>query len=418
MDGTSENRTPEGGNESKRPVPPSAAPPVGPTGPAAQQAPPVNYAAPAPVRQQGGFKRGFGLGAGAALGVGLMAAVAGMIGLVLLVGMLALVTAGASTTEAEDGAPLETVWGEDDAATTIRSVAITGPILTDASSGGGIGLFGLATYGYDVAGQLDSIEKGDADAVVLEIDTPGGTITGSKAISEAVKRYQDRTGKPVVAFVRGMSASGGMYAMSHADTIIADYGTLTGSIGVILGPIAQYEDVTGIDGGLLSGGVTTDGGITQEYFTQGEGKDFGNPWREITPKERRVMTEGLEDEYEAFVQEVSTGRDIPAGTIRNEVGAHVYSAQQAMENGLIDETLGADAAYARIAEIAGGDPDDARVVEEGLGGFFAALAQARSGSSEPSAEDLERAQQTIRRSEVCAGSAEVHVMQANVAICR
>lgn len=422
MDSTPDNEhmAPSGG-QSKRPVPPQAAPPsttppsTAPPGPA-----PVAYAPPAaPVRQQGGFKRGFGLGAGAALGVGLMGLVAGVIGFALLAGLLSLVTAAAGDMETSSAdAPLETVWGEDDAATTIRSVSVSGPILTDSASSGGIGLFGLATYGYDIAAQLDDIGKDDADAVVLELDTPGGTITGSKAIADAVQRYQERTGRPLVAFVRGISASGGMYAMAHADTIIADYGTLTGSIGVILGPISQYENVKAIDGGLLEGGVTTDGGITQEYFTQGKGKDFGNPWRAITPEERRVMTEGLEDEYDAFVQEVSEGRGIPAATIRNEIGAHVYSAQQAMDNGLVDEALGAGDAYGRIAEIAGGDPDDARVVEEGTGGFLSALTQARSSGPSPSADELDRAQQAIRRSDVCAGSVEVHAMQANVAICR
>lgn len=402
---------------------PDDAPP--PQAPAAQAPPPayppprtpLPAGPPAPSRPPGGFKRGFGLGAGAALGAGLIAMIVGVVGFALLAGLLALVGSTVSSAPSTTEAPLETVWGPEDAGTTIREIAVTGPILTDSGSGG-IGLFGLGTYGYDVAEQLDAMDKGDADAVLLSMDTPGGTITGSKAIADAVERYQQRTGRPVVAFVRGMSASGGMYAMSGADEVIADYGTMIGSIGVILGPLQRYRDVTAIEGGLLGGGVTTDGGITSEYFTKGKGKDFGNPWRAITPQERRVISAGMDDEYAAFVRQVSEGRGIPERVIRQDIGAYIYSPQQAIDNGLVDRQMGADEAFRRIATIAGGDPDDARVVAPAPLGFLESLTSAGS-DAEPTQAQLDRAASTIRRSEVCAGSAgvmAVHVQVAN--LCR
>ena len=70
-----------------------------------------------------------------------------------------------------------------------------------------------------------------------------------------MRRCLDATGKPVVAYVSGISASGGMYAMAGADEIYADHGTLIGSIGVIFGPFVTYNDVRAIDGGILGGGV-------------------------------------------------------------------------------------------------------------------------------------------------------------------
>lgn len=85
---------------------------------------------------------------------------------------------------------------------------------------------------------------------------------------------------------------------------------------------------------------------------------------------------------------------------------------------MIDERLGADEAFRRIAGLAGGDPDDARVVEEAPSGFFEVLAQARSGADSPSAEEIALAEQTVRRSDVCAGSAEVLAVHAQVALCR
>ena len=402
---------------------PDDAPP--PQAPAAQAPPPayppprtpVPAGPPAPPQPPGGFKRGFGLGAGAALGAGLIAMIVGVVGFALLAGLLALVGSTVSSAPSTTEAPLETVWGPEDASTTIREIAVTGPILTDSGSGG-VGLFGLGTYGYDVAEQLDAMDKGDADAVLLSMDTPGGTITGSRAIADAVTRYQNRTGQPVVAFVRGMSASGGMYAMAGADQVIADHGTMIGSIGVILGPLQRYRDVTAIEGGLLGGGVTTDGGITQEYFTKGKGKDFGNPWRAITPEERRVISAGMDDEYDAFVNHVSDGRGIPERVIRNDIGAYIYSPRQAIDNGLIDTERGADEAFRRAAEIAGGDPDDTRIVAPAPLGFLESLTSARS-DAEPTQAQLDRAAAAIRRSEVCAGGAAVMAVHVQVAnLCR
>jgi len=346
-----------------------------------------------------------------------MALLAGLLGLFLLAGFISAIGSALGGDTDTQATSVETVWGEGDAGTTIRSIPVTGPILTDSASGGSEGLFGMATYGYDVAEQLDELGKSEADAVVLEMDTPGGTITGSRAIADAVTRYQERTGRPVVAFVRGMSASGGMYAMAGTDEVIADHGTLVGSIGVIMGPLQRYKDVRALDGGLFSGGVTAEGGITQEYFTKGKGKDFGNPFRDITPQERRVMEQGLGEEYTAFVQRVADGRGISPATIRNELGAYVFSPRQAVSNGLVDRVLGADEAYRRIAKLAEGDPDDARVVRESGTSLWDALASAESGAEQPSADELERAEQLVRGSEVCTGVGQVLVVHQQASFC-
>ena len=73
--------------------------------------------------------------------------------------------------------------------------------------------------------------------------------------------------------------------MAGADQIVADHGSLVGSIGVVMGPFQRFRDVTGIPGSLLEPGVTTEGGVTEEYLTRGRGKDFGNPFREMTDEE-------------------------------------------------------------------------------------------------------------------------------------
>jgi len=220
----------------------------------------------------------------------------------------------------------------------------------------------VGTYGYEVADVLDSLDAQDADGVVLLLNTPGGSVTGSKAMADALDRYRQRTGKRAFAFVEGMSASGGMYTMAGADRIIADHGSLVGSIGVIMGPFERYRDVVALDGGLLNGGVTTTGGITSEYLTAGTGKDAGNPFRDLTAEERANLQAILDNEYVNFVAEVSEGRNIPAERITGELGASILDTKRAKEFGLIDDVLGRDAAMRSFAEAAGLDPDDTRLV--------------------------------------------------------
>src|SRR5690606_18222954 len=118
------------------------------------------------------------------------------------------------------------------------------------------------TYGYRIQQALEAAAKDDGiKGVLLEVDTPGGTIFGSQAIYEGIVRYREKTGRPVIAHVEGLAASGGVWAMVGADEIYADFGTSIGSIGVIGPMLTFYDRPTAFDGGLLGGGVTTERGI-------------------------------------------------------------------------------------------------------------------------------------------------------------
>lgn len=339
-----------------------APPPTTATAPAPSPAfaappPPWRPASPPPVRERGPFRSGFALGLGASLGAGLVLAVIALgLAVVMVVALVGLTAAAGDS--APSGPTTETVWGGADAPARLLAVPVTGVILGGQSDGS---TFGGATYGYDVAETIDDLEAGDADGLILELNTPGGTIYGSRAIADAVERYQKRTGNQVMAYVQGLSASGGMYAMAGADQVVADHGSLVGSIGVIMGPFQRFRDVTGIPGSLLEPGVTTEGGITEEYFTRGRGKDLGNPYRDITEEERAVLGAGLDREYGEFVAWVSQARGIPAQTIVDELGAFVFDGYTAVDRGLVDRVLGREEAYRYAAEMNGVDPDDTRV---------------------------------------------------------
>ena len=242
------------------------------------------------------FARGFGIGIGAAFGVGVVTMA---LLLVSLLGM-GLVARAASSGRPDFSSAYQHIWGPTNASNTMLALNISGAI--DGAGNGS--MFTTGTYGYEIAEQLDALEADDYSGVLLLMDTPGGSIYGARAIADAVIRYQERTGRKVVAYVQSMAASGGMYAMAPADLIISDYGTLVGSIGVIFGPFDRYREVTGLTGNILTSGVETQGGITREYLTRGTGKDFGNPFRDMTDEERAEWLEVLKPVHEEMADRI------------------------------------------------------------------------------------------------------------------
>lgn len=315
---------------------------------------------PAPPTKSRPFMHGFGLGSGVGVGLAVTLGVLGLVGsllsMMVLVGAAGAISGSATST----GGSLQTIWGKSSAKGQLRAIPISGVIQTDNSDGLALS---AGVFGYQVASSIDALEASDADGLVLLMNTPGGSVTGSRAIADAVERYQQRTGKPAVAYVQGLSASGGMYSMAGADEIIADHGSLVGSIGVISGPFTRYKDVKAVGSTLFDPGVETTGGITQSYFTQGRGKDFGDPFRDITDEERAKWNSFMEAEYDNFVSWVAKARGIDAKTIRDDLGAYIYGTADAKANKLIDDVMGRDEAFRHFAEKAGLDPNNTKIVQ-------------------------------------------------------
>lgn len=270
------------------------------------------------------------------------------VGIVLMIILFAV----ASTDKGADsaGRSYTTTYGSDSAAHKILSIPIRGPIEGSISDYGYTAIFADPTiaYGYDLKQELiDAADSGEYDGVILEINSPGGTIYGAKAISDGVEYFKKQTGKPVYASVQGMAASGAYWAAVSADKVYADTGTGAGSIGVIFGPFTYYDKVTSIDG------VSTENGIEEYYLTAGEGKDAGNPFRRLTDKERQIFQQGVNDSYDDFVAHVSKSRNIPKETIVNQIGAHYYAEKQALGLKLIDTIGTPQQAYDDLAKKAG-----------------------------------------------------------------
>jgi len=284
----------------------------------------------------------------------------------LFIGVFAL-----AVTDASDSAPKTedgylTVSGEEDADITLLSIPIHGVIMGESEDLGGF--FESFTegivYGYDIKDELIAVaEKDDIDGVILEVDSPGGTIFGSVAISEGVKAYKEKSKKPIYVYVSGMAASGGYWASANADKIIADYGTAIGSIGVISGPFKYYDTVKTEGGGIFAPTIETENGIQTEYITAGTYKDLGNPYRPMSDEERLVLQTGADNAYNAFVNYISDSRKIEQDQIRNQIKALIYDETQALSYKLIDAVGGRDNAYQQLAEAAG-NQQNFRVVRE------------------------------------------------------
>jgi len=230
------------------------------------------------------------------------------------------------------------------------------------------------TYGYDIKEQLkQASEMEDIKGVLLNIQSPGGTIFGTKAITDGITQYRQATSKPVVAYVGSIAASGGYWVASSADQIVADLGTTLGSIGVIAGPFKYYDQVTSEDGGAFMGGVVTQGGVETTYITAGSSKDLGNPYRRLTTREISTLQTGVNNAYEYFVTDVGKSRYLDPEFIKDEVGALIYDEQQAKELHLIDKVGSKQDAEQELANLAVLKDDYQVVRDSGSNSLFGDL---------------------------------------------
>jgi protease-4 len=168
-------------------------------------------------------------------------------------------------------------------------------------------------------------------AVVLRIDSPGGSAIASDVIWREIMLTRER--KPVIASMSDVAASGGYYIAMPAHTIVAQPGTLTGSIGVVL---LRFV----IDGTLDKLGVNI------ETVKQGQYADLFSPVRPFSPDERKKMTELMQATYDAFVEKAAAGRNTTPERIDAIAQGRVWTGKQAKEIGLVDELGGLERAIA------------------------------------------------------------------------
>jgi len=223
-----------------------------------------------------------------------------------------------------------------------------------------------ATLNYVENLQYDRSNKG----IFLYFDTGGGGVYESDELYRALMEYKEATGRPIYAFFGPTAASGGYYIAMAADYISADRNTTTGSIGVIM----SYTNVKGLYDKL---------GLKSVYITSGRNKSMGASDLDLTDEQRAIYQGVVDEAYDQFVGIVCEGRGMPETTVRKLADGRIYTAKQALANGLIDEVTTLDEALDAFCRQTGASPyytdfSDATIFDRLLGAVASILPKSDS----------------------------------------
>ena len=216
-----------------------------------------------------------------------------------------LVIAGALTAFGKALLPELALVGKD----RIALIRIEGPILDSRAT-----VDELETYGDDPL----------VKAIVLRLDTPGGGVAPSQEIYNAVKRVRLDKHKTVVASMGNVAASGGYYIAVASDRILANPGSLTGSIGVVM-QLANLEN------------LMNKIGVKNIVIKSGRYKDVGSPFRMMGEEDRHLLQSVLDDAHRQFIEAVATGRSLDAADVEALADGRIFTGQQAKDVLLVDD---------------------------------------------------------------------------------
>ncbi len=177
-------------------------------------------------------------------------------------------------------------------------------------------------------------------AVILRLNTPGGTVTASDAMYREIQRFKQQSHKPVVALMMDVAASGGYYVACASDTIVAYPTTVTGSVGVIMQTISFKPALDRI-------------GIQAQALTSGPNKEAGSPLSVMTDEQRAVLQKLVDDFYARFASVVRENRpNMPAERFDELTDGRVLSGEDAKAVGMVDELGDLRSAFARAKQLA------------------------------------------------------------------
>ena len=224
----------------------------------------------------------------------------------------------------------------------VALIYATGPIMSGAPTSP-FTTGQVMTPGEMAKALREAREDSDIRAVVMRVDSPGGSAVASDAIWREVLLTQRE--KPLVVSMSDVAGSGGYYIAMAAGTIVAEPGTITGSIGVL--------------GGKLNlKGLYNKVGLTKEVITRGQNANLYSDYGDFTPTERERLQKLLETIYQDFVRKAAEGRDKTEAEIHELAQGRIWTGKQAKEIGLIDELGGLDTALAIAKQQVGLDPAD------------------------------------------------------------
>jgi len=221
----------------------------------------------------------------------------------------------------------------------------------------------------------EELRKAEEDehvkALIVRINSPGGTITASDTLYRELAEFKRRKKIPVIAAIMDVGASGGYYAALAADTIVAHPTSVTGSIGVVMLTVNAQ-------------GLMEKIGVAPMAIKSGAMKDAGSPFRALNPDERAVFQSVIDDMFARFVKLVAESRKLSESRVRAFADGRIYTAEQARELGLVDRVAYLDEVIA-MAKKAAGVPE-ARVIMYHRPKEYRASIYAATPTSPPTAE--------------------------------
>lgn len=210
---------------------------------------------------------------------------------------------------------------------------------------GVVEVYGVIADSKKIIKQLHEFRDNDSiKALVLRVDSPGGGVGPSQEIYDEIKAL-DKV-KPVVVSMGSVAASGGYYIAAAAREIVANPGTITGSIGVIM-QFANFQE------------LLEKIGLSSVVVKSGEYKDIGSPSREMTTAEKVLLQDLIDDVHGQFVTSVAAGRQLDEADVAKIADGRIFSGRRAMELGLVDKLGNLGVAVERAAQLAAidGDPN-------------------------------------------------------------
>jgi protease-4 len=209
---------------------------------------------------------------------------------------------------------------------------------------------GLLTTSAAIVEELnDYAEDPSIKAIIIRIDSPGGGVVVSQEIYNAVKKAK-KDGKKVVVSMGTVAASGGYYVAAAADKIVANPGTLTGSLGVKMefANIEKLLDKIGVKGTVVKAGAY---------------KDIGSPYRDMTVQEKKLLQDVIDDVHNQFIEAIVEGRNLPIADVKAIADGRIFTGRQALKLKLVDQ-LGDLSDSIRVAGELAGIKGKPQVVEK------------------------------------------------------
>ena len=231
--------------------------------------------------------------------------------------------------------------GDQESKNTIAVINLNGPIINNLTQNF-VGNIINYINPDNVKKSLESLKDLKPNILIIRINSPGGTVTATAMLEKIINEFKNKSNSKIYFYSDEILASGGYWVSTSGDKIYTNYGSIIGSIGVSGPTWYYYNQPKSISNSIFGQTIETENGI--EVFNQSAGisKDLFNPFRKPTNQEIYHLQSMVKEIYYDFIQKVSKSRKIEKNTLIEDIGALIFTSNQAKEKFLIDDVIDFD----------------------------------------------------------------------------